>query len=96
MSILGFAGKGYDILAARIKATSGLQTNCGFLPADSVPGQKGTPMLALEKPVWPPFWSIHQPWPPTILFGQAEAILLRRGGPGQSRQRLAVIPRHPL
>ncbi len=36
----------------------------------------------------------HQPWPNRILFGQAEAILLRGGG-GQLLQGVLIIPWHP-
>ena len=57
----------------------------------SVPGQKRYRILPLERPVWRPFRSVTQPWPQTILFGQAG--IHHTSAP---RQRLAVVPGHPL
>ena len=37
-----------------------------------------------------------QPWPQTILFGQAGFIVLRRCRCGEPLQPFAVVPGHPL
>src|SRR5947209_2571113 len=47
-------------------------------------------------PVSGPFSRDAPAWPKTILSGQAGFILLRGCGPCEPRQRLAVVPGHPL
>jgi len=50
----------------------------------------------LSEAVFRPFSRDAPAWPGTILSGQAGFIILRGSGRGQPRQRLAVIPGHPL
>jgi hypothetical protein len=49
---------------------------------------------SVEVRLWA-FQNFIQLWPPSILSGQAEFIILRGGRSGDPRQRLAVIPGHP-
>src|SRR5262249_7795476 len=60
-----------------------------------VPGQKRYRILTLGSPVWPSFRNVTQPWPQSILFGQAGSIILRGNRSFQLCQSLAVVPWHP-
>ena len=62
----------------------------------SVSGRKRGRILSSGKPVLWAFRNVTQPWPQTILFGQAGFIILRGSGCSEPRQRVPVIPGHPL
>ena len=78
-----------------VRGNAGVQAGAEHFRRSSVPGQKRYRILPLERPVWRAFRSVTQPWPQSILFGQAGFIILRAAGV-QPCQRLAVVPRHPL
>ena len=61
-----------------VSGNAGIQASAEHFRRSSVPGQKRYRILPLERPVWRAFQSVTQPWPQSILFGQAGSIILQR------------------
>ena len=52
--------------------------------------------VRFQRPVFRPFSSDAPAWPKSILSGHAGFIILRGCRCGEPRQRLAVVPGHPV